>query len=378
MIAARELDVDVLTAARERIINVFSNGVPVYLSFSGGKDSIVLGDIIYNLILEGRIDPSLLTVHFIDEESMYDCCIDIVKKWRKKFMLVGVKFEWYCLEILHYNCLNQLADEEKYVVWDRYKKDVWIRPMPEFAITQHPLFKPRQETYQSFLTKLECDGISLIGMRIAESIQRKLFIGAAMTNKNGVTGATGAIYPIFDWKDEDIWLYIKNNDIEFPDVYKYLYQVGIARGNLRISQFFAIDTIRTLYKLAEYYPDLMERVCRREPNAYMVALYFDTEMFGRQTRARTKAEANEENKDYKSLVLDVFKNPSSVINSDNFVKRVVPAYKKLYLKFGHLFTEGTWKKMYAKLITGDPKCRGYRALANEIIGNEIKRVEGRK
>lgn len=43
-------DIDVVTAARQRIKNVFSNGVPVYLSFSGGKDSIVLADLTYKLI----------------------------------------------------------------------------------------------------------------------------------------------------------------------------------------------------------------------------------------------------------------------------------------------------------------------------------------
>lgn len=32
-------DIDVVTAAKQRIKNVFYNGVPVYLSFSGGKDN---------------------------------------------------------------------------------------------------------------------------------------------------------------------------------------------------------------------------------------------------------------------------------------------------------------------------------------------------
>ena len=65
-------DMDVVTAAQQRIKNVFSNGVPVYLSFSGGKDSIVLADLTYKLIQAGEIDPSLLTVLFVDEEAIYD------------------------------------------------------------------------------------------------------------------------------------------------------------------------------------------------------------------------------------------------------------------------------------------------------------------
>ena len=65
-------DIDVVTAARQRIKNVFSNGVPVYLSFSGGKDSIVLADLTYKLIQAGEINPSQLTVLFVDEEAIFD------------------------------------------------------------------------------------------------------------------------------------------------------------------------------------------------------------------------------------------------------------------------------------------------------------------
>ena len=77
-------DIDVVTAAKQRIKNVFYNGVPVYLSFSGGKDSIVLAHLTYQLIQTGEIDPSLLTVLFIDEEAIFDCIEATTKLWRKK------------------------------------------------------------------------------------------------------------------------------------------------------------------------------------------------------------------------------------------------------------------------------------------------------
>ena len=66
MIVKKETNIDIVTAARQRIINVFSNGCKVYMSFSGGKDSICLGHLVYSLIQEGKIDPSLLTVQFVD------------------------------------------------------------------------------------------------------------------------------------------------------------------------------------------------------------------------------------------------------------------------------------------------------------------------
>ena len=94
-------DIDVVTAAKQRIKNVFSNGVPVYLSFSGGKDSIVLAHLTYQLIQAGEIDPSLLTVFFIDEEAIFDCIEATTKLWRKKFLLAGAKFNWWCLSLIH-------------------------------------------------------------------------------------------------------------------------------------------------------------------------------------------------------------------------------------------------------------------------------------
>lgn len=82
-------NVDIVTAARQRIKNVFSNGVPVYMSFSGGKDSLCLADLTLKLIQAGEIDPALLTVLFIDEEAIFDCIEETAKAWRKKFLLVA-------------------------------------------------------------------------------------------------------------------------------------------------------------------------------------------------------------------------------------------------------------------------------------------------
>ena len=86
-------NLDVVTAARQRIKNVFANGVPVYLSFSGGKDSLVLADLVYKLLQAGEIDPAQLTVLFIDEEAIFDCIEETTKTWRKKFLLAGAKFQ---------------------------------------------------------------------------------------------------------------------------------------------------------------------------------------------------------------------------------------------------------------------------------------------
>jgi predicted phosphoadenosine phosphosulfate sulfurtransferase len=123
MIVERQLGVDVLTAARQRIRNIFKNGLPVYLAFSGGKDSLVLADVTAKMIAAGELDATRLRVEFIDEEAIFPCVDALVRQWRDKFLLMGARFDWYCLEVRHFNCLNQLENDESFICWDRRKAD---------------------------------------------------------------------------------------------------------------------------------------------------------------------------------------------------------------------------------------------------------------
>jgi predicted phosphoadenosine phosphosulfate sulfurtransferase len=102
MVVKREGSRTVLEAAKKRIINAFSNNKKVYVSFSGGKDSICLLDIILKLGAQKKIDLSLMTVEFIDEEAIYDSIDKAVREWRNKVLLSGAKFTWFCLEIKHF------------------------------------------------------------------------------------------------------------------------------------------------------------------------------------------------------------------------------------------------------------------------------------
>lgn len=358
---------NVVEAAKIRIKNAFSNGLPVYLSFSGGKDSLVLSHLIYTLIQEGQIDPSQLTVRFIDEEGIFPCVERTVKEWRKKFLMAGVKFEWYCIEVRHFNCLNELENDESFICWDRYKKDVWIREKPPFAIEHHPLLRPRKDTYQEFLKRIEADGITLIGNRVAESLQR--LKNLARTKHKGV------LYPIYDWKDSDVWRYIAEHKINFPDVYLYLYQTGITKNRLRISQFFSVDTAGVLVNMNEYYPDLMERVTRREPNAYLVALYWDSEMFRRRTNRRKKLEnVTEDNKNYKKELAKLLSDIEGNFNTPHkqFVAR---CYKNFMLKVEGIATEKHYRDMYESLVAGDPKRRNLRAVYISVFADARKAIK---
>lgn len=230
-------DIDVVTAAKRRIINVFNNGLPVYMSFSGGKDSLVLSHLVLQLIQQGKINPAQLVVQFIDEEAIFPCIEKTVIEWRKKFMMVGAKFEWYCIEVKHYNCFNELSNDESFICWDSTKQDVWVRQPPPFAIRSQPLLKPRVDAYQDFLPRLCMDGLTIVGIRTAESVQRLQNI-ATMTKAGKKCTNKKQIFPIYDWTNNDVWLYLKLNKVKIPEIYLYLWQSGTGKGQLRVSQFF--------------------------------------------------------------------------------------------------------------------------------------------
>lgn len=369
--------IDVVEAAKIRIRNVFRNGLPVYMSFSGGKDSLCLSQLVMNLIQAGEINPAQLTVQFIDEEAIFPCMDEKVREWRKKFMLIGAKFEWFCLEVKHYNCFNELSNDETFICWDRYKEDVWVRQPPAFAIRDHPMLHPRLDAYQDFLPRAYADGITITGIRAAESVQRLQGIAAVAYTGKRIT-KRHQIFPIYDWRDNDVWLYLLEEKVDIPDIYLFLWQSGTRKRQLRVSQFFSIDTAKTLVKMDEYYPDLMERIIRREPNAYLAALYWDSEMFGRSTAARKQNESGKAEKDYRAALLGLFSDMEGNFHTEH-KRYVAERYRRFFISVSAIVDNKDCKAIYEGLISGDPKLRSYRALYQRIYGKyitEAKKKEG--
>jgi len=346
----KELDIDVVKAAERRILETFNNNKLVSVSFSGGKDSICMCDVLINTMRKYSIDFSRLVVVFFDEEAIYPDVERITMEWRSKFLSLGAKFYWFCLPIKHFNCCNKLTNDETFICWEPGKESVWVRPMPKFAIRNHAAFVMGM-SYQNFGEKIFRNIPQMVGLRMAESVQRRSAISSMRKST--------FVYPLYDWKDSDIWLYIKRFNIPIPEVYIYLYKVGVSKSRLRISQFFSIDTIKSLPKVLEFYPDLYERIIRREPNADLVMLYHDTDMFrsSRQSQLFDK----ENGKTYRVMLKEAML--KAAVDSSQY-----PGYKdakKLYSKITDKVSERTCKKLYQLLLAGDPKKRTYRVILQE-------------
>lgn len=358
--------IDVVTAARQRLLNVFSNGVPVYLSFSAGKDSLCLAHLTYALILSGEIDARQLIVIFIDEEAIYESMYQMAVRWRKRFLAVGSEFRWYCLPVKQSSILHYLQSTESWITWEPGKEDAWVRQPPPFAIMRSPYLEyPGQMNYQEFCKTISRDGIQIIGLRGAESIQRAEFLSRIALGKGGITGSN-CQYPIYDWRDRDIWLYIKEHDLDFPDAYIHLYEVGVPKRQLRLCNFFGSEGINGLRYIAETNPDLWRQIEKREPNAYLTLLYWDSEMFKRRTRKRRELEGDIPVKDYKAECKKMLFAEADKYFGIASMKKVHTAYRAFYIRNSAVMSNDHFRIMHDAIIAGDPKLRSLRALYTTV------------
>ena len=120
-----------------------------------------------------------------------------------------------------------------------------------------------------------------------------------------------------------------------------------------------------MVKMCEYYPHLFDKICEREPNAYMAMLYYDTELF---RRAKGKDKTN-----YRVMALELIKHPERLSYSG--AKKILREVVNLYAQYGAYWTQAEWKDAYQILLAGDPKLRSLRALRSRSV---IKRGASNK
>lgn len=345
---------NVVEAAEKRIVHLFETNKVVCFSTSGGKDSICTADVLIKAMQKNGISFSRLFVIFFDEEAMHEDVIEIAMEQRQRFLQLGAKFYWFCLPIRHYNACSRLQDDENFFCWEPGKEDKWVRKIPPFAIRRHTAFKYGQ-SYQAFCHAVFKNIPIICGLRMSESVQRRSYLCQV---KDGIIFS-----PIYDWNDNDVWLYIYLNHLRFPQTYIHLYKVGVPRNKLRISQFLSIDTIKTLPKLFEFDTSLAERILRREPNAELAFLYWDTPMFrSNGDRAKLDEENNGDNIDYKAKFIDAIKVAPQY-------PEMYPGYRNaryLFAKMGEHHSQKLWRDLLQVLVADDPKNRQQRAIAMRI------------
>lgn len=282
----RRLGIDTLTAARDRIREVFETFPRVYCSFSAGKDSTVM---LHLMADEARRVGRTFGVLLIDLEGQYRLTIDHAEAMFDQYADVIDEEHWVCLPLALRNAVS--VYEPKWLCWDPDARDSWIRQPPNRPGARtdpatYPWFTPGME-FEDFMVAFgEHYGqgertACFVGIRADESLNR--FRTIASTTKttwnnrqwtSKVTDNVYNVYPIYDMTVGDIWTYHgRHPDKRHNELYDRMHLAGLKPSQMRICQPYGDDQRRGLWLFHLIEPETWARVVARVNGANGGALY---------------------------------------------------------------------------------------------------------
>lgn len=280
----KSLGVNVYNAAVERTKWTFDNFERIYLSFSAGKDSTVM---LHIAAEEARARGVRIGVLLVDLEGQYKLTIDHARDLYEEYADVIDPY-WVCIPIALRNAVS--VYEPKWIAWDPEREEDWIRQKPdivgvyrsaeEFGLPDGLEFEEFVPLFGEWYAQgKEC--ACLVGIRADESLNRfRTIASTTKTTKAGKQYTTKVsdnvfnVYPVYDWRTEDIWAYhAKNQDKAYNLLYERMYQAGVPLGNMRICQPYGDDQRRGLWLFHLIEPETWAKIVARVNGANSGALY---------------------------------------------------------------------------------------------------------
>ena len=278
--AKQSLGVNVYQAATERISWVFDTFPHVYISFSGGKDSTVMLHMVMDeAIKRGR----RVGVLFMDLEAQYKLTIDHIEDMFSLYADHIIPY-WIALPIALRNAVSMY--QPKWTAWGDAVD--WVRQPPQIAIKDRkhfPFFRYDME-FEEFVPAFGkwygqnnlC--ACFVGIRADESLNRYRTVASgkkSMFEDKKFTTWCGDglynIYPVYDWKTEDIWRYCGKFGKPYNRLYDYMYKAGLTINQMRICQPYGDDQRKGLWLFHIIEPETWSKVVARVNGANGGALY---------------------------------------------------------------------------------------------------------
>lgn len=272
-------------ASIDRISKVFDDFERIYISFSGGKDSSVMTHLVMDEAIKRGRKVGLL---IIDLEAQYQ---DTIKHIEQMIALYKdhIDLHWACLPMLLRNAVSNY--EPRWICWDEDNKDIWVRDKPENCkgVEDYPFYVPKME-FEEFMVLFgqwysdygKYRTGAFIGIRADESLHR---YRAIASRKEGllhkdykwttkISKNLFNIYPIYDWKTEDIWIYHgKYRDKPHNEVYDKMNMAGVKLSNQRLCQPYGDDQRRGLWLYHILEPETWYKLIARVNGVNSGALY---------------------------------------------------------------------------------------------------------
>jgi predicted phosphoadenosine phosphosulfate sulfurtransferase len=280
-------DKNVYDAANERLEFIFDRFDRVYLSFSGGKDSGCMLNLVLDFMRRNGIKRKL-GIQIMDNEANYEYSVQYMKDMieANRDML---DVYWCCLPIT-LPCTVSAYDID-WQCWGEGDKDRWVRGMPQedyvVNLENHPFdFFRENMQYDDFwdgFAEWYSQGkrcANLIGIRTSESLNRyraimnedkKMLEGKMWTKKN--TEHTYNVYPIYDWTGQDVWVANARFGWDYNKLYDVFYMAGVPVGSMRVASPFMSESKSSLNLYRVIDPHIWARLCARVQGANFIATY---------------------------------------------------------------------------------------------------------
>jgi len=397
----------VLTEARNRIKIVFDNFNKIYCSFSGGKDSTVM----LHLVMDEAIKRDRkVGVLLIDLEAQY---AETVIHTKNMFALYEKNIDphWFCGELLLRNAVTNF--EPRWVCWDKTKKELWVRnkPIESSNLDKYSFYIPCME-FEEFMVLFGDwygqgeETAAFVGIRADESLHRYCAIatwekeGRMFNDYRWTTKTTGNcfnIYPIYDWRTEDIWKYHgKYQDKPYNKIYDKMQMAGVKLSQQRLCQPYGDDQKKGLWLYHILEPETWFKLIARVNGANSGAIYIQETGNMTGYNKITKPDGHTW-KSFCNLLLQTMPKKTRLHYSLRFKKFILGWKRRGY---SHIPDESpmslerncwapSWRRMCKTLLRNDYWCKGlgmsqpksdaykkFKALkASEKVKNKIKLIE---
>ena len=366
----------VLAAARKRISATFDGFEKVYCSFSGGKDSTVM---LHLVMAEAIKRKRKVAVLLIDLEAQY---AETISHAREMFELYKDNIEphWFCGELLLRNAVTNY--EPRWVCWDAEKEDIWVRPKPPEAadLSQYDFYVPKMEFEELMVIFGEWYGqgeptAAFVGIRADESLHRycaiatwekkdKMFNNYRWTTKT--VDNCYNIYPIYDWKTEDIWRYHGTYpDKPYNKIYDKMQMAGVKLSQQRLCQPYGDDQRRGLWLYHILEPETWYKLINRVNGVNSGALYIQENGNMTGYNKITKPDGHTW-KSFANLLLQSLPGKTQAHYRHRFKKFIIGWKRRGYtiipdespLELEQKCWAPSWRRMCRSILRNDYWCKG--------------------
>lgn len=263
------LDKDVYQMAKERIKHVLITFDSYLVSFSGGKDSLAVLNLVQECYDELGIKEKVKVV-FRDEELIPDSVIDFVQGIYKSGKY---DFRYYAVPLESNKFV--LGKVFNYIQFDPNRE--WVRNPPEYAIRlkegDNRVFS--QYNIDGFVSEREKGKVAIFtGIRADESLVRYNSIKGKKNEPficNSSEKRVKLVRPIYDWNQKDVFLYFFKNNIKYCPIYDIESINGEA---LRVSTPLHSEAAKRFDMIKTRDPDFYERLVKVFPEMIIQEKYW--------------------------------------------------------------------------------------------------------